>query len=41
MDEAQTMGTHWHPYDVEEAVKDIVDFMEGKSDYPMYPFKQM
>ena len=41
MDEAQTMGTHWHPYDVEEAVKDIVNFMEGKSDYPMYPFKQI
>ena len=41
MDEAQTMGTHWHPYDVEEAVKDIVDFMEGKSDYPMNSFKQM
>ena len=41
MDEEQTMGTHWHPYDVEEAVKDIVIFMEGRSDYPMYPFKQM
>ena len=41
MDEAQTMGTHWHPYDVEESVKDIVDFMEGKSDYPMNSFKQM
>ncbi len=41
MDEAQTMGTHWHPYDVEDAVKDIVKFMEGESDYPMYPFKQM
>ncbi len=41
MDDAQTMGTHWHPYDVESAVAHIVEFMEGKSDYPMYPFKQM
>ena len=41
MDEEKTMGTHWHPYDVEEAVKDIVNFMEGRSDYPMYPFKQI
>ena len=40
MDEAQTMGTHWHPYDVEDAVNDIVKFMEGESDYPMHPFKQ-
>lgn len=41
MDEAQTKGTHWHPYDVEVAVADIVEFMEGKSDYEMYPFKQV
>ena len=40
MDEAQTKGTHWHPNDVENAVDDIVAFMEGKSDYKMYPFKQ-
>lgn len=40
MDEAQTKGTHWHPYDVEAAVDDIVEFMEGKSDYELYPFKQ-
>lgn len=40
MDEAQTKGTHWHPYDVSSAVKHIVEFMEGKSDYELYPFKQ-
>ena len=39
MDEAKTMGTHWHPIDVEDAIKDIVEFMEGKSDYPMHLFK--
>ncbi|MBR3608820.1 MAG: hypothetical protein IKL50_02910 [Bacteroidales bacterium] len=41
MDAEQTMGTHWHPYEVEHAVKDIVEFMEGKSDYKMYPFKYL
>ena len=38
MDGAQTQGTHWHPNDVEQAVAYIVEFMEGKDDYPMYPF---
>ena len=41
MDAEQTKGTHWHPNDVEGAVDDIVEFMEGKSDYKMYPFKQV
>ena len=40
MDEAQTQGTHWHPNDVEGAVEYIAEFMDGKSDYEMYPFKQ-
>ena len=40
MDEAQTKGTHWHPNDVESAIEDIEAFMDGKSDYEMYPFKQ-
>ena len=39
MDGAQTKGTHWHPNDVEDAVEDIVKFMDGKDDYPMYPFQ--
>ena len=39
MDEAQTKGTHWHPNDVESAMEDIQEFMDGKSDYEMYPFK--
>lgn len=38
IDAEKTMGTHWHPNDVEGAVKDIVKFMEGKSDYIMSPF---
>ena len=41
LDEAQTKGTHWHPNDVDAAVEDIAEFMEGKSDYKMYPFKQV
>ena len=40
MDAEQTMGTHWHPYDVEDAVEDISEFMEGKSDYQLTPFQQ-
>jgi hypothetical protein len=40
MDEAQTKGTHWHPNDVESAVDYIAEFMDGKSDYELYPFPQ-
>lgn len=40
MDAAQTMGTHWHPNDVESAVAYIGEFMDGKSDYQLSPFKQ-
>ena len=40
MDAAQTKGTHWHPNDVSNAVDDIVEFMEGKADYKLHPFKQ-
>ena len=40
MDIEQTKGTHWHPNDVDSAVERIVEFMEGKSDYELYPFKQ-
>lgn len=38
MDEAHTMGTHWHPNNVGIAIKDITEFMEGKSDYGLGPF---
>ena len=41
MDIEKTEGTHWHPNDVEEAINDIVEFMEGKSDYKMSPFRQV
>ncbi len=40
MDAEQTKGTHWHPNDVESAAGYIAEFMDGKNDYPMYPFKQ-
>lgn len=40
MDAAQTMGTHWHPNDIEQAIACITEFMEGKDDYEMYPFRQ-
>ena len=41
MDSAQTMGTHWHPNNAEGAVDYIVEFMEGKSDYELYPFQKI
>ena len=40
MDEEQTKGTHWHPYDVERAVHDIEEFINGKSNYDLQPFRQ-
>ena len=40
MDAERTKGTHWHPYDVESAIKYIAEFMDGKADYEMHPFKQ-
>lgn len=39
MDEAQTKGTHFHPNNVASAVADIAEFMDGKSDYPLFPFR--
>ena len=41
MDAEKTKGTHWHPNDVEGAVDDIVEVMEGKSDDKMCPFRKV
>lgn len=41
MDAAKTKGSHWHPNDVESAIDDIVNFMEGKSDYKMCHFRKV
>lgn len=41
MDAERTKGTHWHPYDTQNAIDDIAAFMNGKSDYKMSPFKKM
>ena len=38
MNERKTRGTHWHPEDVEDAVRDLTAFMEGKSDYKLISF---
>ena len=38
LDEERTKGTHWHPNDVESAVEDIAEFMEGRQDYPLTSF---
>lgn len=39
MDEAKTKGTHWHPYTAEDAVRDMTEFLNGRTDYRMEPFK--
>lgn len=38
MDADLKKGTHWHPFDVESAVKDIVQFMEAKPNYDLCRF---
>ena len=38
MDEAQTKGTHWHPWDVDQAAEDITDFMANPPAYELMPF---
>ena len=38
MNESKTCGTHWHPEDVEDAVRDLTAFMQGKSDYKLISF---
>ena len=37
----QTKCTHWHPDDVDSAVDDIVEFMEGNADYKLEPFRKV
>ena len=38
MDSGHTKGTHFHPMDTEQAVRDVTAFMEGTEEYTMYPF---
>ena len=38
MDEKKTKGTHWHPDTVEDAVRDMTEFLNGRADYRMYTF---
>ena len=33
VDKSDGTYTHWHPSDILEAIEDIREFMEGKSDY--------
>ena len=40
MDAGRTMGTHWHPNNVEDAVQDLAEFMEGRSDYGLQCFNR-
>ena len=38
MNEEKTKGTHWHPRTVEDAVRDMAEFMDGKRDYRLWKF---
>lgn len=40
LDAEQTKGTHWHPMNVDDAIADIAEFMEGYADYELYSFAQ-
>lgn len=40
VDKSDGTYTHWHPADIEDAVADIVEFMEGKCRYELFPFSQ-
>lgn len=39
MDAEKTKGTHWHPPTVEDAVRDMREFLNGRGDYCMETFK--
>lgn len=39
MNAEQTAGTHWHPNDVEAAVGYVAEFMEGRREYPLIPYR--
>ena len=41
LNDEKTMCIHWHPCDVDMAVKDIAEFMDGKNDYPLEKLLQM
>lgn len=38
MNAEKTVGTHWHPSSVSDAVDAIVEFMEGNCDRKLRPF---
>ena len=40
LNEEQTMCTHWHPDDIDSAVNNISEFMDGKSDYRLEKIPQ-
>lgn len=40
MNTEKTKGCHWHPFDVESAVNDVITFIEGRTSYPLENYKQ-
>ena len=39
-DSEENEGTHWHPREINDAINDIVEFMNGKLDYRLHPYKK-
>lgn len=37
----RTMDTHWHPMDVEDAIFDVEEFMQGRADYDLQPIHKV
>ena len=41
LNDEKTMCTHWHPYSIDDAVKDISEFMDGRFDYKLEKLPQV
>lgn len=39
MNTEKTKSCHWHPFDVDAAVNDIIAFIEGATDYPLVDYQ--
>lgn len=40
MSAEKTRGCHWHPFDAEAAVNDVITFIEGRTVYPLDNYSQ-
>ena len=40
-DDARENDTHWHPMDIEDAVADVEEFMQGRASYDLQPIHKV